>query len=69
LRLDPAAFDQPLTPAQLSAAGAASGDPRSGIALKAAREGWSPRDILAHGMIDYHPVTVDPAKVHADHLQ
>jgi FMN-dependent oxidoreductase (nitrilotriacetate monooxygenase family) len=69
LRLDPAAFDQPLTPAQLSAARAASGDPRSGIALEVAREGWSPRDILAHGVIDYHPVTVGPAEVHADHLQ
>jgi FMN-dependent oxidoreductase (nitrilotriacetate monooxygenase family) len=69
LRLDPATFDQPLTPAQLSAARAAPGDPRSGIALKVAREGWSPRDILAHGVIDYHPVTVGPAEVHADHLQ
>jgi FMN-dependent oxidoreductase (nitrilotriacetate monooxygenase family) len=69
LRLDPAAFDQPLTPAQLSAARAAPGDPRSGIALTVAREGWSPRDILAHGVIDYHPVTVGPANVHADHLQ
>jgi hypothetical protein len=44
-------------------------DPRSGIALAVAREGWSPRDILAHGVINYHPTTVGPAQVHADHLQ
>jgi alkanesulfonate monooxygenase SsuD/methylene tetrahydromethanopterin reductase-like flavin-dependent oxidoreductase (luciferase family) len=44
-------------------------DPRSGIVLKVAREGWSPRDILAHGVIDFHPTTVGPAEVHADHLQ
>jgi FMN-dependent oxidoreductase (nitrilotriacetate monooxygenase family) len=69
LRLDPAAFDEPLTHEQLAVARAAPEDPRSGTALKVAREGWSPRDILAHGVIDYHPVTVGPAEVHADHLQ
>jgi alkanesulfonate monooxygenase SsuD/methylene tetrahydromethanopterin reductase-like flavin-dependent oxidoreductase (luciferase family) len=38
-------------------------------ALKVARQGWSVRDILAHGVIDYHPTTVAPGEVHADHLQ
>ncbi|MCT6647125.1 nitrilotriacetate monooxygenase, partial [Enterococcus faecalis] len=27
------------------------------------------RDILAHGVIDYHPTVVGPAELHADHLQ
>ncbi|PRB78939.1 nitrilotriacetate monooxygenase [Arthrobacter sp. MYb214] len=62
-------IDKPLTPEQLASAHASPQDPRSGIALKVAREGWSPRDILAHGVIDYHPVTVGPGTVHADHLQ
>jgi FMN-dependent oxidoreductase (nitrilotriacetate monooxygenase family) len=69
LRLDPDMIDQPLTPDQLSKAYASPGDPRSGNALKVARQGWSVRDILAHGVIDYHPTTVGPGKVHADHLQ
>ena len=44
-------------------------DPRSEPALKIAQQGWSLRDVLAHGAIDYHPVTVGPPSVHADHLQ
>ncbi|MHC5557878.1 NtaA/DmoA family FMN-dependent monooxygenase [Kocuria sp. U4B] len=62
-------IDQPLTAQQLSDAHASPMDPRSGIALTVAREGWTIRDILAHGVIDYHPVTVGPAAVHANHLQ
>ncbi|WP_026912095.1 NtaA/DmoA family FMN-dependent monooxygenase [Patulibacter minatonensis] len=69
LRIDPSRYDEPLTAEQLAAARASPGDPRSGIALRVAREGWSPRDALAHGVIDYHPTTVGPAAVHADHLQ
>lgn len=67
--LDRSQLDQPLTPEQLSAAHASPMDPRSEPALKVAREGWSIRDILAHGVIDFHPTTVGPAEVHADHLQ
>jgi alkanesulfonate monooxygenase SsuD/methylene tetrahydromethanopterin reductase-like flavin-dependent oxidoreductase (luciferase family) len=37
--------------------------------LKIAREGWSLRDNLAHGVIDYHPVIVGPAVEAADHMQ
>lgn len=69
LQIDPGMIDQPLTPEQLAAAYASPGDPRSENALKVARQGWSVRDILAHGVIDYHPTTVGPGNVHADHLQ
>ena len=69
LRLDPARFDEPLTAAELAAAHASPLDPRSSVALAVAREGWSVRDILAHGVIDYHPTVVGPPERHADHLQ
>jgi FMN-dependent oxidoreductase (nitrilotriacetate monooxygenase family) len=69
LDLDPRRYDDPLTAEQLSAARPSPADPRSGIILDVARAGWSPRDILAHGVIDFHPTTVGPAHVHADHLQ
>jgi FMN-dependent oxidoreductase (nitrilotriacetate monooxygenase family) len=69
LRLDPARIDEPLTAPELDAARAAPTDPRSGIALQVARQGWSLRDILAHGVIDFHPTLVGPGEVHADHIQ
>lgn len=69
VRIDPRDIDQPLSSEQLAAAHASPMDPRSENALTVAREGWSPRDILAHGVIDYHPVTVGPGEVHADHIQ
>ncbi|MEV0688212.1 NtaA/DmoA family FMN-dependent monooxygenase [Nocardia sp. NPDC050378] len=67
--LRPEDLDAPLSADKLAAAHVASTDPRAGIALEVARAGWSPRDILAHGVIDYHPTTVGPGAVHADHLQ
>lgn len=69
LRLDPSRIDEPLTDQELAAARAAPTDPRSGIALEVTRQGWSPRDILAHGVIDFHPTVVGPGKLHADHMQ
>ena len=69
LTLDANQLDQPLTPAQLAAAHASPGDPRSPRALEVAREGWTLRDVLTHGVIDYHPTPVGPAAVTADHLQ
>ncbi len=69
VRLDPARLDAPLSPEQLAAARPSPADPRSAHALKIAREGWSLRDILAHGVIDYHPVIVGPAVEAADHMQ
>ena len=44
-------------------------DPRSRNALKIAKEGWSLRDILAHGVIDYHPVIAGPGVEAANHIQ
>jgi FMN-dependent oxidoreductase (nitrilotriacetate monooxygenase family) len=69
LPLDASQLDQPLSPAQLSAAHASPGDPRSARALDVARAGWTLREVLAHGVIDYHPTPVGPPTVIADHLQ
>lgn len=69
LTLDPSQLDEPLTPDQLAAAHASPFDPRSARALEVAREGWTIRDVLAHGVIDYHPTPVGPASTTADHLQ
>lgn len=69
LSLDVSQLDERLTPSQLAAAHASPFDPRSARALEVAREGWTIRDILAHGVIDYHPTPVGPASVTADHLQ
>lgn len=69
VRLDPDRLDAPLSEAQLAAARPSPRDPRSAHALKIAREGWSLRDVLAHGVIDYHPVIAGPAIEAADHMQ
>ena len=68
LRLEPGRLDEPLSAQELAAA-RPSRDPRAESALEVARQGWSVRDVLAHGVIGYHPVTVGPGRVHADHLQ
>ncbi len=69
VRLDPARLDEPLSPDQLAKARPSPGDPRSDHALKVVREGWTIRDVLAHGVIDYHPIIVGPAIKAADHMQ
>lgn len=69
LQLDAGQLDEPLTPVQLAAASPSPFDPRSPRALQVAREGWTIRDILAHGVIDYHPTPVGDASVTADHMQ
>lgn len=69
LRLDPTRLAVPLSTEQLAAARPSPNDPRSAQALKIAREGWSIADILAHGVIDYHPAIVGPAVEAADHMQ
>lgn len=66
--IDITQLDAPLSPQQLVAA-RASGDPRSVRALEIAREGWSLRDILAHGVIDYQPVVAGTVTDVADHMQ
>ncbi|WP_340265800.1 NtaA/DmoA family FMN-dependent monooxygenase [Sphingobium mellinum] len=69
LRIDTANLDVPLSPQQLAIASPSPRDPRSANALSIAREGWTVRDILAHGVIDYHPVIAGPAVEAADHMQ
>ncbi|WP_328813395.1 NtaA/DmoA family FMN-dependent monooxygenase [Rhodococcus sp. NBC_00297] len=69
LHLDHTHLDEPVSAQQLSAARPSPGDPRSVHALAIAREGWTVRDVLAHGVIDYHPVIVGPASDAADHMQ
>ncbi|MFE4060227.1 NtaA/DmoA family FMN-dependent monooxygenase [Streptomyces sp. NPDC059096] len=62
-------LDEPLTARQLADAMPSPHDPRSARALEVAREGWSVRDVLAHGVIDYHPVVAGTATDVADHMQ
>ncbi|MDB5914959.1 MAG: nitrilotriacetate monooxygenase [Ramlibacter sp.] len=69
VRVGTARLDEPLSPQQLAAARPSSGDPRSSHALKVAREGWSLRDVLAHGVIDYQPVVAGPPIEVADPMQ
>lgn len=69
LTLDESQIDEPLRPAQLERAQPSPFDPRAPRALEVAREGWTLREILAHGVIDYHPTPVGPASVTADHMQ
>ena len=69
LSLGPEHLDRPLSPDQLAVARPHPGDPRSERALAVAREGWTVREVLAHGVIDYHPTPVGPAEVTADHMQ
>lgn len=69
LRLGHEQIDRPLSQNQLDVAYASPGDPRSEQALKVAREGWSIRDVIAHGVIDYHPSIVGTAVEVADHMQ
>lgn len=69
VRIDPSRLDEPMSSEQLGSARASPADRRSFHALKIAREGWTVRDVLAHGVIDYHPVIVGPAAEAADHMQ
>lgn len=69
LPLKHAALDMPLSSAQLAQAEPSPYDSRSENALKIANEGWTLRDILAHGVIDYHPTVVGPPVDVADHMQ
>jgi len=69
IRIDAARLDVTLSREQLDAARPSSSDPRSSHALQIAREGWSLRDILAHGVIDYQPVVAGPPIEVADHMQ
>lgn len=69
LSIDPDRLDEPLSSEQLAQARPSPADPRSTHALMIARQGWTIRDVLAHGVIDYHPVIAGPAIEAADHMQ
>ncbi|MEX3610893.1 NtaA/DmoA family FMN-dependent monooxygenase [Rothia sp. LK2588] len=66
--LYPEDLDKPVDPEFLTHARPNPADPRSAKALEIAREGWTVRDILYHGIIDYHPSPIGPAEVTADHM-
>lgn len=67
--LNTSQLDEPILKTLLDNARPSPYDPRSKNALKIAKECWSVRDILAHGVIDYHPVIVGPGIEAADHMQ
>lgn len=67
--LDLSLINEPISESQLENARPSPYDPRSSNALKIARQGWSVLDILAHGVIDYHPVIAGPGVEAADHMQ
>ncbi|MFE3824264.1 NtaA/DmoA family FMN-dependent monooxygenase [Streptomyces sp. NPDC059092] len=69
LPLNGADIDKPVPQPMLKRAVANRSDPRSGHALKIVREGWTLRDVIAHGVIDYHPVVADTPEKIADHMQ
>jgi FMN-dependent oxidoreductase (nitrilotriacetate monooxygenase family) len=62
-------LDTSLSAGELAAARPNPRDPRALRALEVAREGWTVRDVLAHGVIDYHPTPVGTASDIADHMQ
>ncbi|MEK5056844.1 nitrilotriacetate monooxygenase [Paenibacillus sp. FSL H7-0326] len=62
-------IDQPLPEDLLKKAYANPMDPRSEIALQRLRQGLSIRDVLAHGVINYHPVVAGTPVQVADFLE
>ena len=62
-------IDQPLPGDLLDRAYANPQDPRSPRALQLLKQGLSVRDVLAHGVINYHPVVAGTAVQVADFLE
>ncbi|RKD75968.1 FMN-dependent oxidoreductase (nitrilotriacetate monooxygenase family) [Sinobaca qinghaiensis] len=62
-------IDQPLPADLLDRAYANPQDPRSPRALQLLKKGLSIRDVLAHGVINYHPVVAGTAVQVADFLE
>nr|WP_154894174.1 NtaA/DmoA family FMN-dependent monooxygenase [Paenibacillus xylanexedens] len=62
-------IDKPLPPGLLKNAYAQPMDPRSPKALKLLQQGLSVRDVLAHGVINYHPVVAGTPTQVADFLE
>lgn len=69
IRLDPSRLHEPIPEELLAVARPSPHDPRSASALRVAREGWTLSDVLAHGVIDFHPAIVGPPVEAADHMQ
>lgn len=67
--LDMGDLDKPVHKDLLRDAYAHPGDPRAPLALRLAKEGWTVRDVIAHGIIQYHPVAVGAPEQVADMLQ
>ncbi|MGW5213431.1 NtaA/DmoA family FMN-dependent monooxygenase [Streptomyces sp. NPDC004051] len=62
-------LDEPVHEELLRDAHAHPGDPRAPLALRLAKEGWTVRDVIAHGPIQYHPVALGTPEQIADMLQ
>ncbi|WP_200958498.1 NtaA/DmoA family FMN-dependent monooxygenase [Rhizobium sp. Root149] len=61
--------DAPLTDRQLGGMRGHPAAPKSAQAVQLAQEGWSPRDIIAHGVLDTSPGLVGTPEEAADFLQ
>ncbi|MGG4128790.1 NtaA/DmoA family FMN-dependent monooxygenase [Paenibacillus illinoisensis] len=61
--------DEPLTEAQLAAVHAHPLDATSQHVVELAKAGWSPRDILAHAVLEPYPTVVGTGEQAADLLQ
>ena len=62
-------IDQPVPEEMLEHAYANPQDPRSSRALELVKTGMTIRDVLAHGVINYHPVIVGTAEEVADFME
>ena len=62
-------INQPLPETLLSQARPSLMDPRSNRALELLQSGLSIKDVLAHGVINYHPVVVGTPEMIADFLE
>ena len=69
LPLEYGQINEPLSARELAEARPSPFDPRSARALEVAQEGWILRDVIAHGVIDYHPVVAGTVGDVADHMQ
>jgi len=62
-------IDKPVAEPLRSQASANSGDPRSAYALELVQQGMTVREILANGVINYHPVIVGTPEMVADFME
>lgn len=62
-------LDEPLTPQQLGVARRAAGNGLTARALELAAQGWSLRDIAAHGVEDYIPTAIGTPHDVADEIE